>query len=291
MSTPKTLHLISLGSSFAAGPGIPPSSLRSASRSANNYASILASTIPAITKHTDLTISGATLSTILSEPQTFFGTTFSPQLEGVTPDADIVTLTAGGNDLGYIGGVIRDEVASRWWGGLLARWLPESSAEMSVEELAGRFENVLEAVHERAPKARVFLVEYLTVLGADAEPGRCVSMSRERVEWHCGVARRLHEASVLAVERVGRGDGERWCELVGVAQGSEGHGVESEENWVEGLTWLSAWSGNIFHPNERGMRAVAGMIGEMLGVRGGSVLREFGIEEEKLTASGFFAKL
>lgn len=267
MTTSKPLHLISLGSSFAAGPGIPPPSLRSAGRSANNYASILASTVPSITKHTDLTISGATLSTILSDPQKFFGTTFPPQIEGVTDDADIITLTAGGNDLGYVGGVMRDEVASRWWGSLLARLLPAPASQLSVEELADKFGAVLEAVHARAPKARVFLVEYLTLLGADATSGRDVSMSEERIRYHRSVAGKLHEASALAVERVQRGgDGEPWCELVGVADKSEGHGVGSEENWVEGMDWRSAWNGNMFHPNERGMRAVAGILGEMLGV-------------------------
>ena len=51
---------------------------------------------------TDVTISGATTATILDTPQiTVTGVRFPPQLRLLSESADLVTITAGGNDLGY----------------------------------------------------------------------------------------------------------------------------------------------------------------------------------------------
>lgn len=80
------LHLIALGSSFAAGPAIHPLSSRQAMRSTLNYPNLLSRRL------------GASLT----------DRSFPPQVQGVTSDADVVTITAGGNDIGYIGGMMRD---------------------------------------------------------------------------------------------------------------------------------------------------------------------------------------
>ena len=72
------LHYAALGSSFAAGPGIPPIANADAGRSARNYPHLLAQRLGA--RLTDLTVSGATTATILDEPQlTFTGASFPPQ--------------------------------------------------------------------------------------------------------------------------------------------------------------------------------------------------------------------
>lgn len=67
-------------------------------RSTVNYPSFLAKRLDA--KLTDLTVSGATLLNVLDTPQGMLKS-FRPQVDGVTSDADIVTITAGGNDMGY----------------------------------------------------------------------------------------------------------------------------------------------------------------------------------------------
>jgi lysophospholipase L1-like esterase len=98
-------HIAALGSSFAAGPGIDPIIDQSAMRSGRNYPHLLAEQLGA--QLTDLTVSGATTATILSEPQvTLDGTQFAPQIDSLPADADLVTVTAGGNDLGFIGSML-----------------------------------------------------------------------------------------------------------------------------------------------------------------------------------------
>ncbi|CZS94911.1 uncharacterized protein RCO7_06501 [Rhynchosporium graminicola] len=259
MSTHKPHHLISLGSSFAAGPGIPPLSLRSAGRSSKNYASLLSQHFSF--QHTDLTVSGATLSNITSAPQEFFGTTFAPQITAVTEDADIITITAGGNDLQYVGGLTTEELLSTWAGRLfnLFRTRSQPAEAISIDELAENFINVLDAVHAKAPKAKIYLVAYLTLLSPATESGIHVSLSAEAIKKYQQIAEDLLNAYKLASQARSE-----WCSLVDVAELSKEHGILTDEPWVEGLSIGSIWGGNPMHPNEKGMRAVADMLIERL---------------------------
>lgn len=105
----KKLRIASLGSSFAAGPGVPPQiEPRAAMRSGQNYPHLLAQQLNA--ELTDLTVSGATLLNITVDPQTvlFSKKTFPVQISNLPEDADIITITAGGNDINYIGGMLYD---------------------------------------------------------------------------------------------------------------------------------------------------------------------------------------
>jgi lysophospholipase L1-like esterase len=51
----------------------------------------------------DVTSGGATVDDVLSRPQALLtGGTVPPQVEAVAPDADLVTVTVGGNDFEYL---------------------------------------------------------------------------------------------------------------------------------------------------------------------------------------------
>ncbi|MGI8451271.1 MAG: GDSL-type esterase/lipase family protein, partial [Streptosporangiaceae bacterium] len=96
---PAGSRYVAMGSSFAAGPGIPvraPGSPRRAGRSASNYAHVVARAL-GLDLH-DVTYSGATTSDILRPS----AAGRAAQLDAVTPATRLVTLTAGGNDVGYL---------------------------------------------------------------------------------------------------------------------------------------------------------------------------------------------
>lgn len=77
------LCIASLGSSFAAGPGIAPVIDAKAGRSGANYACLLFTRLGDNAALTDLSVSGATPRNILNEPQVVDKhTTFAPQIEG-----------------------------------------------------------------------------------------------------------------------------------------------------------------------------------------------------------------
>ncbi|KXG45233.1 Esterase, SGNH hydrolase-type, subgroup [Penicillium griseofulvum] len=242
MESSKKLKIASLGSSFAAGPDIPPQiEPYAALRSGQNYPHLLAQHLNA--DLTDLSVSGATLLNITVDPQsTPFNTTFPPQISNLPEDANIITVTAGGNDINYIGGMIADACDAEL----------QSSAPLSPSELAERLGGVLDQIHKRAPGARIFLVEYLAVLGPGTQSGRDIPLTQERIEHYRGVASGLQHAYSTAVE--GRTD---WCETVPIHQLSQEHTLGSKEPWVGGFA-----SGPLLHPNLDGMKAVADILAE-----------------------------
>ncbi|CAI7624453.1 unnamed protein product [Penicillium viridicatum] len=235
MESPKKLKIASLGSSFAAGPDIPPQiEPYAALRSGQNYPHLLAQHLNA--DLTDLSVSGATLLNITVEPQsTPFNTTFPPQISDLPEDANIITVTAGGNDINYIGGMIADACDAEL----------QSSVSLSPAELAERLGGVLDQIHKRAPGARIFLVEYLAVLGPATQPSRNIPLTQERIQHYRGVASVLQHAYSVAVE--GRAD----CQE---------HALGSEEPWVGGFEL-----GPLLHPNLDGMKAVADILVETIG--------------------------
>ena len=90
---------VALGSSMAAGPGIRPSADGApfrAGRSARNYPHLVAEKLGL--DLVDVTHSGATTANILTDPQN--GT--PPQADALEGSEDLVTVTIGGNDAGYV---------------------------------------------------------------------------------------------------------------------------------------------------------------------------------------------
>ena len=96
---PAGSRYVATGSSFAAGPGISPraaASPRRAGRSSGNYAHLVARAL-GLDLH-DVTYSGATTGDILRPS----AAGQPAQLDAVTPDTRLVTITAGGNDVGFL---------------------------------------------------------------------------------------------------------------------------------------------------------------------------------------------
>ncbi|GAA3384043.1 SGNH/GDSL hydrolase family protein [Cryptosporangium minutisporangium] len=246
-------HVVALGSSFAAGPGIPPVVDAAAGRSGNNYAHLLAEALGA--RLTDLTVSGATTATILDQPQRAYRTTFPPQLSGVPDDADLVTVTAGGNDLQYLGTMLRlawaNTLRGRWWtrplGNVLGRRpVPVLDPDLAVDGLR----RVVEAVRTRAPGARVVLVDYLTVLEEKTPLGSDAPFSDAERKALRALGRRVDGAFAVAAQATG-------ADLVKASVLSAGHGVGSPEPWVNGFVAGRRGATSSFHPNAAGMRAIA----------------------------------
>ncbi|SHN46695.1 SGNH/GDSL hydrolase family protein [Cryptosporangium aurantiacum] len=243
-------HVVALGSSFAAGPGIPPVVDATAGRSGSNYAHLLADALGA--QLTDLTVSGATTATILDQSQRVARKTYPPQLSGVPADADLVTVTAGGNDLGYLATVLRLAWANRFqrsWltrplGNALARGpVPVRDPDVAVDGLR----QVVEAVRTRAPGARVVLVDYLTILDEKAPPAPFTEAQHKALR---ALGRRVSGAFAVAAQATG-------ADLVKASELSVGHGVGSPEPWVNGFVASPRRAAAAFHPNAAGMRAIA----------------------------------
>ncbi len=249
---PAGSRYVAMGSSFGAGPGIPPrapGSPRRAGRSASNYAHLVARSL-GLDLH-DVTYSGATTDDIIRPS----ARGQAAQLDAVTPGTRLVTLTAGGNDVGYLP---RLTLASLPWP---LRHLPRVRAQAGSfgdpaatgERFAGLRPNlqaIARGVADRAPGCRVLFVDYLTILPPDdGHPGPPPAAI---ADWGRAIAARLAATTRAAAEAAG-------AEYVAASAASAGHHAWSATPWTRRFH-LSLRGGAPYHPNAAGMAAVAGLV-------------------------------
>jgi len=246
-----------MGNSFAAGPGLPPpapGSPRRAGRSAANYAHLVASAL-GLDLH-DVTYSGTTTGDILGPS----AAGQPAQLDAVTQATRLVTITAGGNDVGF---VPRLTLASLPWP---VRALPRVRARVAALGDPGGMEErfaqlgrnlalIARRLHERAPACRVLAVDYLTIL---PPPGgdRGTPPPAAIADWGRAVSAWLSATTRAAAEAAG------W-DYVAASAASAGHHAWSAEPWTRRFH-LSLRGGAPYHPNPAGMAAVAGLVLDVL---------------------------
>jgi lysophospholipase L1-like esterase len=257
---------VAMGSSFAAGPGIRPVINRGAFRSGRNYPHQVAAALSL--ELTDVTCSGATTDNILSTAQRTLTGTFPPQVSAVTPDTRLVTITAGGNDAGYIGALTKvsfANLAGRHVPGLrahsarLAAWAGEIPVPSRFVPVADALTAVVAEVRSRAPEARVVLVDYPVVVDADGEHHDRLPLTPDQIR-HAGVA---GAALAAAFERAAAVTG---AGLVSASLASIGHGADAKEPWVTGVKFGNPLLGGpiSWHPNLTGATAIARLVVDYL---------------------------
>lgn len=254
--------IVALGSSFAAGPGIEPVADEHAMRSTRNYAHLLAAHLGA--DLTDLSVSGATTATILRTPQvTAAGVEYPPQILGVPTDADLITLTAGGNDLEFAGSMLYAAWSRAQPEGPMATLLgagfgsgiPEPT-DQSIASMGQGLTDIVTAARERAPHARIVLVDYLTVIDERPLPPQW-PFSPEDTRTFRRIQEAIARGYAFAAERSG-GD------LLRASALSVGHGLGSADPWVFDFQPSIEATGSSFHPNLVGMSAIADALGGLL---------------------------
>jgi lysophospholipase L1-like esterase len=258
-----TYQLIAaLGSSFAAGPGIEPVAEAAAMRSEKNYAHQLAQRLGA--RLVDLTVSGATTANIVDTPQqTAGGLLYPPQIEGVPAGADVVTITAGGNDLQFAGAMLytawlRLEPKSPIVP-MLEPMFPDGiplPTQHAVEQATAGLVRVSEKAQAKAPAARILLVDYLTVL--DRGSGPATPFTDEELGQFLFIQSAIGQVFADAASRTG-------AELIPASSLSAGHALGSPDPWVQPFHRGMEQTAGSFHPNEAGMTAIAAELERVLG--------------------------
>lgn len=247
---------VALGSSFAAGPGIrPPAAGRPAKarQSQRNYPHLFAQ--QSGFDLVDVTSSAATVGTILCSPQ--FGQ--PAQIAAVTAHTDLVTVTVGGNDIGYLPTLIAASLP-RWTprlpilGTRIRRATAPAHAVDRIRRTAGSVGEVFTAIRHRAPAARIVCVTYLTVLPpayredlpfSESDYDRCAALA---ADLGAGLASAATDHTV---------------DLVDAAAQSVDHHAWSERPWTSG--WTRPPTTTVaYHPTADGMAAVADLLSERL---------------------------
>jgi len=254
--------IAALGSSYAAGPGISPVVNRPAMRSGRNYAHVVAARAKA--ELVDLTVSGATTATILDTPQRVLFTTFAPQITLLPADADLVTITAAGNDLHYLGSAIRLATyftVDRLLGGRLRRRRPAPLPRATPQELAAATEGltrIATQAAQRAPHARIVLVGYLPMVGAATTALRDVPFDGATIQALTTLHDELTQVFADAAQRA-------QVDLIQSSTLGAGHELGTAEPWIYPLQPPHRFPRS-FHPTAAGMQAVGDAISRHIGL-------------------------
>ncbi|MGK5172034.1 SGNH/GDSL hydrolase family protein [Geodermatophilus sp. CPCC 205761] len=248
---------VALGSSFASGPGVDPVLDAGCGRSARNYAQLTAQRLGL--DLLDASCGGATVANVVSAAQLLLdGSSVPPQLDAVDAAADLVTVTAGGNDVEYLLTLLRcsyrvaPEAAPRASRAFFGLPVDRAAVSRALDGLPASLAGMVDAVRDRAPRARVVLVDYLTVLPGTGGGCAALAMADDDLAFCRDLARRLEAATARAAEESG-------AELLAASALSRDHSVCAAEPWVTGWEFGDVLAGGAapYHPNAAGMRAVA----------------------------------
>lgn len=239
---------VALGDSAVAGAGIGVGDAP-CYRSSRNYPSLLADSLGLNDdQFVDVSCPGATTKDVLEgrlKP-----TPLDPQIDAVGPRTDLVTISIGGNDSGYIPALFaycyqpptRSAAACQKTLDALPQLLP--GIEQAIE-------NTLTEIAARAPEAQVVLVSYLRLMPDD---GVCDSStvpgSTEQLRAGARAEGQLEEAMREAADEAG-------VSYVSMRDVSADHSAcATDDPWASGITAV-AGDGSALHPNAAGMQAVA----------------------------------
>jgi lysophospholipase L1-like esterase len=165
------LAYVALGDSYAAGHGLVPTTgkpVRACDQSAANYPHRVASTLGL--HLTDASCSGAVSADLVSTPQKLGRETAPPQSTALSAKTRVVTITIGGNDLGFVDAA-QSCLALSPDGPILTTGKPTCQASFvknGVDTLRAKAEGQVHtalarafaSVKAKAPNAKVFVVGY-----------------------------------------------------------------------------------------------------------------------------------
>lgn len=250
-------HYVALGDSYSAGPLIPqqrPDPL-GCLKSTNNYPAFLA-TYLSLATYTDVTCSGAETTDMRERQETIVpGPAPAPQLDALTPDADLVTLGIGGNDYGLFGSMIStcEEVAVQDPEGSPCKDYYTVDGVDTKKRDARRIEalvaEVVVEIHHRAPEADVFVVGYPRIL---PERGTCaeVPFAAGDYKWGNQVERLLNRS----LQNAARDNGASFIDLYPASAGHDA--CAGQDAWINGSELKPTEAAN-FHPYLSGMRGMS----------------------------------
>jgi lysophospholipase L1-like esterase len=230
-----TLQYAALGDSYAAGIGAPPyiSSSGGCLQSDNGYPELLDSE-----KHIHLQVNatcpGATTSTVALT-----------QLSALTPGVELVTLTVGGNDLGFA-----DLFETCSTPGQEAQCLIAITNAVTDEQLTDLYDHLTllySQVAKAAPKALIVVTGYPYLFESDPEnPNPIVTAFN-------AATAALNQTIAAAVKDTHDDNGVNII-YVDVTEQFKRHGIGSDDPFINGPT---AGFPEAFHPNAAGYRAYA----------------------------------
>lgn len=241
-------HYVSMGSSFAAGPGVTETVdllPNRCVRSTDNYAQQLARSLNL--SLTDVACSGATTEHILGRWDEL-----PAQIDAATSDTRLVTITIGGNDVSFVRNMIAfacvadERSAANAPGGKC----PAVSAptEADWQHLESNLSHITAKIRERAPGAKLVFVQYVRIAPEIA----CAAVPLEKADLALmkQIQRRLVETTAAATIKGG-------AAVIDPSNFDQDHSPCSTTPWSTGFPAPGGTPFVPFHPNLEGMTAIS----------------------------------
>ena len=249
------IEYVALGDSYTAAPGVPTTDPADPCfRSDHNYPSLIAEQLPD-TRLTDVSCSGATTAAMADEQNPGI----RPQLDALSDGTDLVTISIGGNNEGvYLTWFQQCQAlaVSDPQGSPCADANRTADGDALLDKVApleDAVTEVIEAVQDRAPRARVIVVTYPQPM---PDRGTCpdlIPYAAGDYAYINSIMSAQNDAIVAAAEATG-------VEWIDVEKASRGHDVCSEEPWING-SLTDDWSrGTALHPFPEEQAAIAKLV-------------------------------
>jgi len=266
-SAPGTLNgaFVALGDSFAAGDLIPRSPSGTPAgclRSSHSYGADAAAAL-GMTRYVNAACTGATTAD-MTRPQSVLLGTNPPQLSFLAPDDSVVTLTIGGDDIGFLG--ILETCANLGltdlFGNPCQRHYTNGGTDQllaAINATAPKVAGVLQQIHARAPGARVLLVGYPDILPSTGDG--CWPL----VPFAFGDVPYLRTIEIDVNQMLASAAAADGATFVDTYTATTGHDAcqPASVKDVEGL--LPTSPAYPFHPNQRGQQIMADQVLAALG--------------------------
>jgi hypothetical protein len=261
-AAPAQARYVALGDSYAAGPLVPnPVSPFGCLKSSNNYPRL---TAPAIGMSlTDASCSGASTTHMTTQPNVDPDGPNPPQFNSLSATTQVVSLTIGGNDIGFSEIVQNCITWNPFEKPCQKRYVVNGVDTISqrIGATAPLVDGVLDGIRARSGQARVFVVNYPAIFpetGNGCFPKMPISYSD--VGYLRSKQRELNQ--MLAAQAAANG-----ARLVDWYQASIGRDAckSSSTRWVEPIV-PGNWAASV-HPNRNGMQGGSNAL--VAAVRGG----------------------
>jgi hypothetical protein len=282
------LEYVALGDSYAAGYGLTPSTglpVPGCDQSTTNYPHQVAAELGL--DLTDVTCSGAEAVNITTTPQTTYDGVAPVQDGELSASTDIVTITIGGNDLGFVDiltacaalsdtGPVVGDLASPF-GSLdcTSIFSPTAGPDALAAKIAGivgpAVDAVLADIATKAPNAKVFVVGYPTLAPSTPPVDGCFSSAlgtltppfpENSYPYTTVDVPYLHSVEVLLDGAIADAAEAHGATMISLLAGSDAHSpcADVDDAYVNGVTVTSLTlspldiqlAPGVMHPNAAG---------------------------------------
>ncbi len=185
------------------------------------------------------------------------------QLDALDENTSLVTLSVGGNDLGFAD-VIRDCVLNGEGGvGFIDSCQEKHDQRITkrLPQLKKELIALYQKAKQKAPNARIIVVGYPPLFAENPEDDYGNLLFAEDQEWMNGKAGDLNDILESAAAAAG-------VEFVDPTGAFNGHGLGTDDPWFNDLDWggpgMMPVDPSSFHPNAKGHAAFAKLIQDQL---------------------------